>query len=484
MDDITFDAQKFLNGFVPKFKSSCIHHHMTREIPITKSSIRTFAKSRHEHGTKCILKIQTINKTKYTFSDFIAYVIDLSVEKWFEDLCRDLRTKDILTERGESIRGFDRDKIMEFEGFCYIHVRILTQTPIILQKYKPDYELHLKKWWNEMMSTLSRKFASILALHIKERDLGSTLNSGRIDMEFRNCIRNFLEPKEQYKEFGITSFEKMIHHHEHKYVSSDQLIEWIYDRVCIPLKFIITSSIQEIRNTITFINQEHAKRNFPLDVTTEELADFMRTRYVTPLMEHLFDLNYDIKCDLAQLKSVRQRHGKFNHFDQFQELYDSYVKTIVPHPIEHFHSNYSDPAAKALNDFQIPFHHTISCNPNIHSRYLETIMQSPQHSISTHFEPCQINNFPKNSIAISFVHPTQLNSESSLRGMHETIEKPKVDLFKNVDDKRFYLQFPDGFKYRLISPFTSHILDREDNWQRYDEYYDSQTNTSYLHLLE
>lgn len=489
MEEITFDARKYLTGFHPNFRTACKLYHENRDVRITKSAIKKFAKLRGNLGTKCILKIQTINKTKYTCSDFIAYTVDLSMTSWFEDLCMHLHTNDILTEYGKSIKGFDRDDIMKFDGYFYVYTRIKMQNTILPKKYRLDFEAHLKKWWNDVMTTLMKKFSSVLALHLKERVLNNTLNNGTVDNEFRKCIRNTIEPKEQYKEFGVSSFEKMIHHHEHKYVSTEQIIEWVYDRICIPLKFAVTVSIQEIKSTIALINQEHAKSNQPLEITIEELSDYMMARFVEPLMTPLFDLNYSLITEMAKLKYDRQSNGKFNHFNHFKELYNSSVERVFQQQQQQTQSqqhlnniiNYIDPTSKALNDFQVPFYHTISCNPDIHTKYLETMMSSQPHSVSTHFTPMNLDEFSKNCIAISFTHPTKSDSGSSL---HAKIEKPKMDLFKNKTDKQFYLQFPDGFNYKVISPFTSHILDNEDVWKRYDEYYDSNCNTSFLHLLE
>ena len=116
---------------------------------------------------KCVLRIEIFDLNTGNPLKPLLFSVDISDSNWCERLCKALYTKDILTMTGESISGFGRSELSEYDFFkCFSY---LPENWIIPFEYKIG-KLGISRNFNKKLNNnIKNKIVDLLCSLDKEK---------------------------------------------------------------------------------------------------------------------------------------------------------------------------------------------------------------------------------------------------------------------------------------------------------------------------
>jgi hypothetical protein len=506
-----FDSEQVkqqFNSYTAEFKSGFIKHHQNNTIGLhnmdeedilhlrkaTKKHLDQYEKKCLAHGSRCKIMIQFINKNTYTASCIHEYVVNLGSDTWYQELCMDVRSNVITTGTGQSIENFTREDFVKCGSLCFVFSTIPMDSHQPLKKYHEGVHDQIKIWWSDRISTLKRKIIELLTGQLDDQTLAIFMNTSKLEIQFKLLIGELFGRQDSYKEFGHPSIESLLGFRSRSMESPEKdqfykptfnhICEYLKEKICIPVRFIITTGQKLMKLRFANLNMVHHKNNLPINVTASEISN-MFTELLEPIFEPVQKLTDQLKLELALLFDNRSKYGMENMGPYLKSLYKNHVQKILQ--IEKDVNSksiidYVDPLSNTLDQIPVPHHYWVLIHDRIHA---EDFKKSLMHCVplSIHHVPHQIQTpdyHSKNMIIVSTGKPGDQNQTVKLY-----IPRKELQHFqdKEENDGAHLYSIDNSKEFTVICPFTCHILDSEGKWNRYIEHFHVTGNISHLELL-
>ncbi len=491
-------VSKYFHSFSHQFRRKCLNYyenlHVGEEAQLTKSMVWKFEKKHPELSGRCRVYIQHINIQTYECSPFHEHWPDLNNPGWFEDLCLTVKAPDIFTECGKSIRSFGRPEIIGTPYF-YIFSRIPNTKYTVPKRLTDRFDGDLRVWWKSSMEILRSKLTKLIATHIRSQTLTMYLQNGKLDAEFRLLVSEAFCSSEKLRSLGARNIEQafpcqvIMHENGRRSLKTTlaHLIEYLYAHVCQPVKFMISATAQYVKHQIVAINHAHRKQNQPIECTDSEMQGIVSTTIIIPATCEMSELTVKMQKEIAETTMKTEREGMHSNCGKFELLWKAHSDYRAQNPVpinQYATSSIMDTSSKTLDTIAPPYYHAVHFMESLQESELAKLLDQ-RHPISVYAE------FTDLDVMNSEMAPSKDRVVVCNRGLstfnpnsddYESIEKSDLEIFEDEQDGQHYIQYPVDYEYKVIAPYTCHILDKDDKWHMYKELYNPTTNVSYLLL--
>lgn len=479
--------ESYPGSFQRAFRSKYRHAFM-EGTPITKGMITKFEASNETYGGKCVVHLQFINKQTGEASPLSCYVLNLNSPTWFENLCIDVKSNDIRCENGTSIANFTRSDFIESGRTCFVFSVLPTTKHVPHKKYREDFDTLFKNWWEGNLQKVLSKLVQVLSQQLEQGTLATFLMNSVLEQRFNFIVYECFGSQTQYKEFGYTCIDNLLQYRcpiskEIVQVTFAHVLAYLQEKICIPVRFIMVTCQKYIQGFISNVNSARHREDMSVGATSAEFAHLF-TGLLTPIVEPLYKIDLALKTQIASLLTDRSAYGTNNQREHLKTLMHTQIlpqfKKYGPLEGSRDGPDFVDPSMKCVGEIPTSFVFWNVLGKKIHTNDFKKCMGQIA-PISTHFISHSIETkTPKNSIVISKGKPGDTSCE------HSAVVIPKDTIGYMNQDGNTYYTIPSEFKnqIRLISPYTSHVLDQNNKWYRYQEMFHHASNVSHLLLLE
>jgi hypothetical protein len=468
MDFETLETKQLVQSYpnsVKQLFEKYSQHYLTSNLRedgttlVSRLDFEKFLSAHPELNGRCKFFIAFGNQNLKDSSNFYPCVIDLNYKYWFLDLCSALgNAPDVLTLGMKSIKGFSRDDMVENGLQFWTPITKKVDKITIPLKFDEDFDQHLQKWWSSVIETQFQDVLKALVKQFTQKTISNYFNKGEFEVEFNEITKRALLDPVKLKPFGGGGSPESI------LASTSCILEYLYQKVGLNLKFLVVASKGMFKQYIAHINDYHAKNYAPIDITEREIASFV-DYLIRPVFAKVVILDSSTKKDISEILN-----GKCSKIDQdFKQLQKTHLtplRTSIK-KARVIYDEYHDPLHKELDNIITPYYHYIHSNStNIHPKDFKRMINP--HSITPNWKTLSL--------------PREVSQKDIVLIGNTTHPKSNIELIYDAKDDTHLLQLVGNTSYDMVSPFTSKIKDHNEKWHSFVEYYDPEKNISVIKL--
>lgn len=474
--EVDLQTLKLLDYYPKSFKDSYLRYHEETEFHSPKM-VQCFEKK--NDCNLCNIKLQFIDVTNLTLTDFKLITIDLSKSKWFETLCEFAQVQDVFTSNGTTIKNFTRTDFIKIGGKVYAHSSVNMsnwKTPEVFNDHKGK---PFKMWWQDFIKALETNTLADIVDNIKT-NMVDYLNNCGFETNFKREVINYLDRESPYKVYGCNSFEQFTEHFliSHS-ITKQQLIIFLVEKICLPLKFMMISNKTTFRNYVKNMNELHLNSREPIQITKSELKSFYFT-----IVSSIFSKISDTKC----LKEVEE--PVFDTLHKYHKSLSLPMKNLHKHESD---NEFHDPIHKEIEKIKVPhYFHMVMNNekPLIHNSDFRDVIENQPLTLSHDQDKTNLLQKFQSVYNLSKIQSgLKCNCKKHIfvfrkdgKGLDFSFGKDIIHsdlkISKNERGKHFIETTSDH--YPLIDPFACEIINKEGIAKKFKEEYIERDN---LHLL-
>lgn len=296
--NLPFVVQKQLNSYPKQFIKSYMNFYQDSENHLR--NIKNFEK-KYSGNSGCVCEIKFVNtKTQNTIP--FQFCLDLNHKDWFKSLCIRIGAKDITTENGESIEGFTRSDFIKHQRIFYVNTPFNKSSFVVPYQYNINKSIYFHELWTNLLKMLRNTVGNLIVNKTLSGELSKYINSGEFEDNFILYTKAYLMDKSVFHKYGCSGLDDFINEFTiYKGDSISDVIEYLFNHICLPLKFCLISEKENLGN---HIQNFFGRKTVSLSRSSHEQKEMLKSFFL-PTISKIFSPYYKEKVVLKTIKDLK-----------------------------------------------------------------------------------------------------------------------------------------------------------------------------------